>query len=143
MTRGNTNSINKSFDRLLKLYLQRNSNDAIQNPSIEHLDEDHLNAFVEGDLTKRESNSVLSHLVGCNMCRKTTASLARLQTETDETFVQSSNINHSTNKARDFFAKLSEKLFTQIDSAVFAHQETEKKDHSEQDKAPENADKTN
>jgi hypothetical protein len=47
-----------------------------------HLDEDALSAFVEGRLSELESAPVISHLVTCNSCRRFTAELVRLETET-------------------------------------------------------------
>jgi len=46
-----------------------------------HLDEDQLNAFVEGRLSDAESRPFVAHLVACHACRRATASLARLQAE--------------------------------------------------------------
>jgi hypothetical protein len=47
-----------------------------------HLDEDALNAFVEGRLGERESAPVIKHLVACGHCRQATSQLVRLETET-------------------------------------------------------------
>ncbi|HEY0404234.1 MAG TPA: zf-HC2 domain-containing protein [Pyrinomonadaceae bacterium] len=46
-----------------------------------HLDEDALSAFIEGRLSDRESGPIVSHLVGCNSCRRFTAALMRLESE--------------------------------------------------------------
>jgi hypothetical protein len=47
-----------------------------------HLDEDALNAFVEGRLSQRESAPIIKHLVACGYCRQATSQLVRLETET-------------------------------------------------------------
>jgi len=47
-----------------------------------HLDEDALNAFVEGRLSERESTPIIKHLVSCGYCRRATSQLVRLETET-------------------------------------------------------------
>lgn len=47
-----------------------------------HLDEDALSAFVEGRLSDAESTPIISHLVNCNSCRRFTAELVRLESET-------------------------------------------------------------
>jgi hypothetical protein len=46
-----------------------------------HLDEDALSAFVEGRLGDVEAAPLVSHLVGCNSCRRFTAELVRLESE--------------------------------------------------------------
>jgi hypothetical protein len=47
-----------------------------------HLDEDALNAFVEGRLGEREAAPVIKHLVACGYCRRATSQLVRLAAET-------------------------------------------------------------
>lgn len=47
-----------------------------------HLDEDALNAFVEGRLSQHESAPIIKHLVACAYCRQATSQLVRLETET-------------------------------------------------------------
>jgi hypothetical protein len=46
-----------------------------------HLDEDALNAFVEGRLNERESAPIIKHLVACSYCRHATSQLVRLDSE--------------------------------------------------------------
>jgi len=46
-----------------------------------HLDEDEISAFVEGRLEETESSPVISHLIACTSCRRTTAQLVRLESE--------------------------------------------------------------
>ena len=43
-----------------------------------HLDEDSLSAFTEGNLSRREAQPIVSHLVDCSFCRHVTAELIRL-----------------------------------------------------------------
>jgi hypothetical protein len=47
-----------------------------------HLDEDALNAFVEGRLSDTESAPLIKHLVACGYCRHATSQLVRLEAET-------------------------------------------------------------
>jgi Putative zinc-finger len=49
-----------------------------------HLDEDALNAFVEGRLSDRESAPLIKHLVACGYCRHATSQLVRLDAETGQ-----------------------------------------------------------
>jgi hypothetical protein len=53
-----------------------------------HLDEDALNAFVEGRLGDRESAPLIKHLVACGYCRHATSQLVRLEAETAQTVTQ-------------------------------------------------------
>jgi len=57
-----------------------------------HLDEDALNAFVEGRLSDRESAPVIKHLVACGYCRHATSQLVRLQAETDHAGLQTPDL---------------------------------------------------
>ena len=49
-----------------------------------HLDEDALNAFVEGRLSDRESAPLVKHLIACGYCRHATSQLVRLEAETGQ-----------------------------------------------------------
>lgn len=49
-----------------------------------HLDEDALNAFVEGRLGDRESAPLIKHLIACGYCRHATSQLVRLEAETGQ-----------------------------------------------------------
>ena len=44
----------------------------------QHLDEDSLTAFVEGNLRAKESLPIVNHLVDCTFCRHVTAELVKL-----------------------------------------------------------------
>jgi hypothetical protein len=46
-----------------------------------HLDEDALNAFVEGRLNDTESAPIIKHLVACGYCRHATSQLVRLDSQ--------------------------------------------------------------
>ena len=62
---------------LLGSYLRfRSANESLSNDK--HLDDDSLTAFVEGNLSERESTPILSHLVDCSFCRHVTAELVKL-----------------------------------------------------------------
>jgi hypothetical protein len=52
-------------------------------PSDEHLDEDAICAFVEGRLEETEASPVISHLIVCSSCRRTTAQLVRFESQFD------------------------------------------------------------
>lgn len=50
-----------------------------------HLDEDALNAFIEGRFSEAESAPVIKHLIACAFCRNITAQLVRLDAEISAT----------------------------------------------------------
>jgi anti-sigma factor ChrR (cupin superfamily) len=50
-----------------------------------HLDEDSLAAFTEGRLTKSESTPIITHLVDCAFCRRTTVRIIHFSAELGET----------------------------------------------------------
>lgn len=100
-----------------------------------HIDDDSLSAFVEGTLNRRESYSIVSHLVDCGFCRHTTAELVRL----DLAFAEEEAPARIAEPAEP--AKISEvlsgifsKIFGTTDGAVFAHEEKEKKEKDEDSK---------
>ena len=97
-----------------------------------HIDDDSLSAFVEGTLNRRESDSIVSHLVDCGYCRHTTAELVRL----DLAFAEEEAPARIAEAAEP--AKISEvlsgifaKIFGTTDGAVFAHEEQKKKEDEE------------
>ena len=99
-----------------------------------HLDEDSLAAFAEGNLSKRESLPVVSHLVECGFCRHKTAELVMLDLElsaTDEVVAQSATTEPSS-ISRVLNGVLS-KIFGTADQAVFAHNEEEAEESAEND----------
>jgi hypothetical protein len=53
-----------------------------------HLDEDALNAFVEGRLSEKESAPFVKHLVACGYCRHATSQLIRLESKTGQPAAQ-------------------------------------------------------
>lgn len=94
-----------------------------------HIDEDSLSAFVEGTLNKRESNSIVSHIVDCGFCRHATAELVRLDlefAEADSTAKIAATSEPS--KISEVLSGIFSKIFGTTDGAVFAHEEKEKKE---------------
>ena len=100
-----------------------------------HIDDDSLSAFVEGTLNRRESDSIVSHLVGCGFCRHTTAELVRL----DLAFAEDSApvtiaAPAESSKISEVLSGILSRIFGTTDGAVFAHEEQEKKDEGEEKK---------
>lgn len=117
---------------LLDRYLNRQISD--HSTQKNHLDEDSLTAFVEGNLNERESKPIVSHLVDCTFCRHVTAELVKLDFafagEQTQTVVE----ENQPSKVSEVLSGLFAKIFGTGDSAVFAHHETEKPEAKEETK---------
>lgn len=94
----------------------------------QHLDEDTATAFVEGNLSVRQSEPIINHLVGCSFCRHITAELIKLDLAfaEAETARPTAIKESETAKISDVLSGLLSRLFGSTDGAVFAHQEEEK-----------------
>ena len=99
-----------------------------------HLDEDSLAAFTEGNLSRREAQPIVSHLVDCSFCRHITAELIRLDLAFADDEVQAATVENQPSKISEVLNNLLSRIFGTNDGAVFAHQEkedTENKEESE------------
>ena len=97
-----------------------------------HIDDDSLSAFVEGTLNKRESDSIVTHLVDCGFCRHTTAELVRLDLAFAEEAPAQIAAHAEPSKISEVLSGIFSKIFGTTDGAVFAHEEKEKKEKSEE-----------
>ncbi len=79
MPRIENNNQNETAQRMIGLYLQRRALVAPPVVAGEHMDEDSLSAFIEGRLSEREAQPIISHLIGCGSCRRVTTQLIRLE----------------------------------------------------------------
>src|SRR4051812_18491154 len=77
-TRGNNNTDDIRIQGLLGGYLLNRSQNVPDTADDRHLDEDTLNAFVEGRLSEREATPMVNHMVDCSFCRHVTSELVRL-----------------------------------------------------------------
>lgn len=120
---------------LVENYLRfRSANAIVENAK--HLDEDTLTAFVEGNLTERESAPVMRHLVDCSFCRHVTAELVRLDFAfaDEETTVPVVARQAEPTSVSDVLSNLLSRIFGTTDSAVLAHQEPEEEKNEEDKK---------
>ena len=126
---GKRNSEELRIQGLLDRYLNRQS--AANNLSTQenHLDEDSLTAFVEGNLSEREAKPMVSHLVDCSFCRHVTAELVRLDFAFADEPVHARGVvaESQPSKISEVLNGLLARIFGTGDSAVFAHHETEEK----------------
>ncbi len=130
----NTGKLNREEIRiqgLLDGYLKRQSATALATPQ-NHLDEDSLAAFVEGNLSERESKPIVSHLVDCSFCRHVTAELVRLDLAFADEPVHTLAPENQPSKIADVLNNLLARIFGTNDSAVFAHED--KAEESEENK---------
>lgn len=97
-----------------------------------HVDDDSLSAFVEGTLNRRESDSIVSHLVDCGFCRHTTAELVRLDLAFAEEAPAEIAAQAEPSKISEVLSGIFSKIFGTTDGAVFAHEEKEKKEKDEE-----------
>lgn len=124
---------------LIDRYLKANTANNLQ-VEAQHLDEDTLSAFVEGNLSQRESKPIVGHLVDCSFCRHITAELVRLDLAFAGEEVQPIiSQSEQPSKISEVLSGLLSRLFGTNDGVVFAHQEDEKK--PEDAEKPEDKDK--
>ena len=130
---GNTNIEELRIQGLLDRYLNRQSASSLAAQQA-HLDEDSLTAFVEGNLSERESKPIVSHLVDCSFCRHVTAELVRLDLAFADEQVQTLVEESQPSKISEVLNNLLAKIFGTGDSAVFAHHEAEEKAENTEEK---------
>ena len=109
--------------RMIHQHLQRSAMIAPPMLTDVHLDEDSLSAFIEGRLSEAESAPVVSHLVSCGFCRRITAQLVRLETETSASEINTPAGTEEPGRIRRFLQDLAERVIPPADDeeAVFAY----------------------
>lgn len=96
-----------------------------------HIDDDSLSAFVEGTLNRRESDSIVSHLVDCGFCRHTTAELVRLDLAFAGEAAPEQIVEAEPSRISEVLSGIFSKIFGTTDGAVFAHEDQKKKEDEE------------
>ena len=91
----------------------------------QHLDEDYLTAFVEGNLKQRETQPVVKHLVNCSFCRHKTAELVKLDLAFENEELKITVDENQPSKVSEVLSGLLSRIFGNSEEAVFAHQEKE------------------
>ena len=121
--------------RLLELYFAASEpRSRVAEKTGRHIDADTLAAFVESNLSLRESEPVVAHLVDCGFCRKSSAELIRLQNEFSAEPVRDVVRQGESSKISEVLSGLLQKLLGPSDAAVFGHGEPEEdKEKSEKD----------
>jgi hypothetical protein len=129
----NTNMGDARFQGLLESYLRLHSRQESLQDLSDHLDEDTLTAFTEGNLTMREADPLVSHLSDCSFCRHKTSELVRLDLALAETEGAAAVAKTpEPAKVSDVLNGILSRLFDGGEAAVFAHEE-KKEDGCEND----------
>lgn len=131
--KGINNSEEIKIQGLLSNYLRLNK----KNPNSDnkqHLDDDLLTAFVEGNLSQREQKPIVSHLVECSFCLHITSELVKLDLAFAESEATVSSFETQPTKVSEVLSGIFSRLFGTSDGAVFAHQEAEKDEEENKDK---------
>lgn len=127
------NQIQGLLDRYLRLRISTNAL-----LSEEHLDEDLVTAFVEGNLKEREAQPIVKHLVDCSFCRHVTTQLVKLDFAlADEEIMKIAIDDRKPSRVSEVLNGLLSRIFGTTDGAVFAHHEkedTEKPEKPEENK---------
>lgn len=124
---GINNPLDIKIQGLLDRFLKVRSVENAAATSQEHLDEDTLSAFVEGNLKEREAKPIVSHLVDCSYCRNITTELVRLDLAFEAVPERETATDAQPTKIADVLGGILNKIFGTNDGAVFAHQEKEEK----------------
>ena len=131
--KGKINPIDLKIQGLLDRYLRvRSANKGFENGQT-HLDEDSLAAFVEGNLTRREAQPMVNHMVDCSFCRNITAELVRLDLAFAENTQPVEAIESQPTKVSEVLSGILSRIFGTSDGAVFAHHEEDSKEEKEKE----------
>jgi len=126
---------NVKIQELLEGYLRFRSAAKPQNEAGAHLDEDALANFVEGNLSRRENNSFISHLIECAFCLHKTAELTQLRAAFEDNTAFSEDAVTEPVKVSEVLSTLLSRLFGGSEGAVFAHEEKKENKTSPEDAA--------
>lgn len=136
---GNIKDNNVNDAKILSLfegYLRQRSAQGTPTNLGDHLDEDALTAFTEGNLTMREADPLVSHLSDCSFCRHKTSELVRFDLAFGESETKrAADPGREPSKVSDVVSGILGRLFGGGEAAVFAHEDTEP------EKSPETSDK--
>ena len=129
--KGQVGSNSIKIQGILDRYLQVNSSGVAAEPGVVHLDEDSLNAFIEGTLSEREALSMVSHLNECSYCRHVSAELIKLSCEFAEDPVPVVNAETEPSRVSEVLGSVLSNIFGMNDGAVFAHNEDDEEKSDE------------
>lgn len=134
--KGTMNPREIQIQGLLDSHLRKNSSTNDFEHS-NHLDDDTLTAYVEGNLTEREAQPITTHLVGCSFCRHITAELIKLDLAFAEETQPVMLAENEPTKVSEVLGGILSRIFGTSDGAVFAHQESEEEEKKTDEKTEE------
>jgi hypothetical protein len=123
MNQDNIKNENIKIQAMLESYLRFRSSAKAGSETGSHLDEDALSAFVDGDLTRRENESFIAHLIDCSFCLHKTAELSQLRSAFEEEAYEVGTQSAQPAKISEVLSNLFSQLFGSSDGVVFAHEE--------------------
>lgn len=137
---GTLDSQELEIQKLISNFLRSQVSSNALSTDGQHLDEDSLSAFVEGNLGKREATPIVNHLVDCGFCLNVTAELVKLDSAFADESQEVIAAVESPSKISQVLNGILAKIFGTNDGVVFAHQE---QDESEDETRENDSDKEN
>ncbi len=128
---GQFSSESKQIQGLLDRCLRSDPFIRSRDSDANHLDEDSLTVFVEGELNENEAGPIISHLAGCSYCRHISAELVKLDLALADDPSPLIRSEREPTKVADVLNGVLERIFGSAEGAVFAHQEND--DEEEKD----------
>jgi hypothetical protein len=140
MANENTKFGDQAIAKALDTFLRQNGLSAQDLSENGHLDDDTFSAFVEGNLSEKESAPIFTHLVSCRYCLHVTAALTKLMDVFEAQDSLATVTSDSPARVSDVLQGLMTRLFGSSEGAVFAHEEPKDEDVANQpsDDAPSN-----
>jgi hypothetical protein len=135
---GHNDPQNVKIQGLLARYLDGSSQSGHTGASGNHLDEDSLTAFTEGNLSEREALPIVNHLTECSFCRHVTTELVRLDlafAETDLPTVTADSAEPAS--ISSVLSGILSRIFGSGEAAVFAHEEKDTDEEETEDEKTE------
>lgn len=129
--KGQLNSKEIRIQGLLDSYLRTSAANKELSPDTNHLDEDSLTAFVEGNLDEIEATPIVSHLAECTFCRHVSAELIKLDAAFADEVETNVVISEDPASVGSVLSGILSRIFGTNDAAVFAHNEEEETEEEE------------
>ncbi len=123
--KGQLNSKEIRIQGLLDSYLRTSAANKELTSETDHLDEDSLTAFVEGNLDENEAKPMVSHLADCSFCRHVSAELIKLDAAFADEIEPAAVISEEPASVGSVLSGILSRIFGTNEEAVFAHNEEE------------------
>lgn len=137
MNKGQKTSEELKIQGLLDRFLKVRNTDSSQKQIENHLDEDSLNAFVEGRITEFEAPAIIKHISSCSFCLHVTSELVKLETAFETNEMPVTEKQQEPAKISEVLSGILSKIFGTTEGAVFAHQEEKPEEEIKNSQKPE------